>query len=253
MITLRRAKERHHDRRRMREVWHTFYPEDRADALADGFGALEILNEERLPPGEDLLSLPPRDAEIVTYVREGALTHGNSKGPSGVIQAGEFQRMSVGLRSHHSETNASRTDWAHVFRIWLRPSEAGLEPGHEQKRFSAADRRGRLCVVASPDGRKGSLRIHEDALIYSALLDPGEHLVHELSQGRSAWLHVVKGEASLGDTVLTTGDGAGLTAERSVSLTALEDTSILLVDLGDQRPGFSGNRGRGPKGVPASP
>ena len=252
MITLRRAKERHHDQRRKREVWHTFYQENRADALADGFGALEILNENRLPPGKELLSLLPRDAEIVTYVCEGALTHENSKGRSGVIQAGEFQRMSVGLRSHHSETNASRTDRAHVFQIWLRFPEAGLEPGYEQKRFSVAERRGRLCVVASPDGRKGSLRIHGDALIYSALLDPGDHVVHELSQGRSAWLHVVTGEATLGGIVLTTGDGAGLTAERSVSLTALEETSILLVDLGQQVPGFSGNRSPGPEGVPAS-
>ena len=236
MITLRRAKERHHDRRRNQEVWHTFYPEDRADALADGFGTLEILNEDRLPPGAGVPRHPHRDAEIVTYVREGALAYQDSKGHSGVIQAGEFQRTTAGRGSDHSETNASQTDWAQVFQICLRPAEAGLEPGLEQKRFSAADRRGGLCVVASPDGRRGSLCLHQDALLYSALLSPGKHVVHELREGRSAWLHLVEGEITLGDVVLNSGDGAGLTDERAVSLTAREETEILLLDLGAERP-----------------
>lgn len=232
MITLRRAKERHHDRRRKQEAWLTFYRQDRADPLADGFGSLEILNEDRLPPGAGVPRRLHHDAEIVTYVREGVLAHEDSMGRSGIIHAGEFQRMTSGRGIRHSETNASRTDWAHVFQIWLRPSEAGLEPGQEQKRFSAAERRGGLCVVASPDARKGSLRIHQDALMYSAMLNPGHHVVHELSQGRSAWLHLVQGEVTMGNIVLTTGDGAGLTAERAVSVTAREETEILLLDLG---------------------
>ncbi len=243
MITLRRANERHHDRRRKREVWHTFHPEDRADALAGGFGTLEILDEDRLPPGAGVPRHPHRDAEIVTYVREGSLAHEDSMGRSGVIHAGEFQRMTAGRGIRHSETNASRTDWAHVFQIWLRPSEAGLEPSHEQKRFSAAERRGGLCVVASPDARRGSLPIHQDALVYSAMLDPGQHVIHELSQGRRAWLHLVQGEVTLGDTVLTTGDGAGVTAEPAVSLTAREETEILLVDLGERVPRSQHNGG----------
>jgi hypothetical protein len=236
MITLRRATERRHECRRKQEVWHTFYPEDRLNALADGFGSLEILNEDRLPPGAGVPRHPHHDAEIVTYVREGVLTHEDSTGSSGIIHAGEFQRMTARRGIRHSETNASRTDWAHLFQIWLRPSEAGLEPSHEQKRFCAAERRGVLCVVASPDGRRGSLRIHQDALMYSAMLDPGQHVVHELSQGRSAWLHLVQGEVTLGDIVLRTGDGAGVTAERAVSLTAREETEILLLDLGEERP-----------------
>lgn len=237
MITLRRANERHHDRRRKQEVWHTFRADDRTDALAGGFGALETLDEDRLPPGAGVARHPHRDAEIVTYVREGALAHEDSMGRSGVLQAGEFQRMTAGRGIRHSETNASRTDWAHVFQIRLRPSEAGLEPGHEQKRFSAAQRRGGLCVVASPDARRGSLRIHQDALVYSAMLDPGQHVIHELPQGRSAWLHLVQGEVTLGDTVLTTGDGAGVTAEPAVSLTAREEAEILLVDVGERLQG----------------
>jgi redox-sensitive bicupin YhaK (pirin superfamily) len=242
MITLRRANERQHDRRRKQEVWHTFQP-DVGDALVGGFGALEVLDEDRLPPGEGVLRHSHRDAEIVTYVREGALAQEDSMGRSGVIHAGEFQRMTAGRAIRHSETNASRTDWAHVFQIWLHPSEAGHEPSREQKRFSAAERRGGLCVVASPDARRGSLRIYQDALVYSAILDAGQHVIHELSQGRSAWLHLVRGEVTFGDAVLRTGDGAGVTAEPAVSLTAREETEILLVDLCERVPSSQQNGG----------
>jgi redox-sensitive bicupin YhaK (pirin superfamily) len=236
MISLRRTDERHHDRRHKRDLWLTFNRRDRDDSFADGFGNLEILNEDRLPPRAGVPRLPTHDAEIVTYVREGALGYEDSMGRSGVIQAGEFQRMTAGRGIRHSETNASATDWAHVFRIWLRSSETAIDPDREQKRFSAAERRGMLCVVASPDARRGSLRIHQDAVMYSAMLHPGQHVVHELSQGRSAWLHLVQGEATFADVVLSTGDGAGVTAERAVSVTAREETEILLIDLGQPWP-----------------
>ncbi|MFC1525949.1 pirin family protein [Candidatus Latescibacterota bacterium] len=237
MITLRRDGERHHDTSRRQESWLTFDPRDRADSLADGFGFLELLDEGRLSPGEDMPRHPHGDAEIVTYVRAGSLAYEDSMGQSGVIQAGEFQRTTNGRGGHHHETNASRTDWAHVFQIRLRPSQAELEPNREQRRFSAAERRGVLCVVASPDARRDSLRLHQDALMYSSLLDPGQHVVHQLPPGRSAWLHVVEGEAMLGDEVMTTGDGASVQAERAVSFTAREETEILLLDLGGALPG----------------
>jgi redox-sensitive bicupin YhaK (pirin superfamily) len=233
MIRLRRAEERRHDRRRKQDVWRTFDPEDRTDALTNGFGTLEILDENRLPPGAGVPRYAHREAEIVTYVREGAIAQEDSAGRSGVVPAGEFQRMTAGRSIRRSAKNASRSDGAHIFQVWLRPSEAELEPGHAQRRFSVAERRGGLCVVASPDGRKGSLRVHADALLYSAILDPGQHVVHELAQGRSAWLHVVQGELTLGDIVLTAGDGAGVTAKRAVSLTAREGSELLLLDLGE--------------------
>jgi redox-sensitive bicupin YhaK (pirin superfamily) len=236
MITLRRASDRHHDRRSAHEVWLTFSSRDRADPLADGFGPLENLGEDRLPPGGSIPLHPHVDAEVVTFVREGVLAYEDSMGGTGIVHAGEFHRMTAGRGIRHSETNASRTNGAHFFQIWLRPSEAGLDPGHEQKRFSAAERRGVLCVVASPDGRSGSLRIHQDALVHSAMLLPGQHLIHALSPGRSAWLHLVQGEILLGDVVLTTGDGAGVELERAVSLTAREESELLLIDLGDQHP-----------------
>jgi redox-sensitive bicupin YhaK (pirin superfamily) len=236
MITLRRAQERQHNRHRKQDVWLTFYPQAPADLLAEAFATIETLSEDRLAPGASIARHSHHDAEIVTYVREGALAYEDSMSRSGVIQAGEFQRMTAGRGIHHSEINPSRTDWAHVFQIGLRPWEAGLEPSQEQKRFSAAERRGGLCVIASPDARRGSLRVHQDALMYSAMLDPGQHVVHELSQGRRAWLHIVQGEVTLDGVVLSTGDGAGLTAERAVSLTAREQAEILLLDLGVDLP-----------------
>jgi len=244
MITLRRAEERHCDRHNKQEVWLTFYPRDRADPGADHFGPLESFSERRLPPGAIASRTPQHDAEIVTYVRQGALAYEDARGRSGVIQAGEFQRRTATRGIRRSEKNASRTNWAQVFQLLLAPSEPGLEPGHEQKRFSTAQRRGGLCLVASADGRRGSLRIHQDALTCSALLEPGQHVVHELSPGRIAWLHLVEGEATLGDIVLTTGDGAGVTAERAVSLTAQSETEILLLDLGEELSGSRSKRVR---------
>ena len=232
MITLRRGEERH--RNGEQKVWFTFNSQDRTDPLADGFGTLEFLDEEHLSPGADVPLHPQHDAEIVTYVRAGTLAYEDSRGHSGVIRAGEFQRTTAGRGLRLRQTNASGTDWAHVFQIWLRPSEAELEPNHEQKRFSAAERRGILCVVTSPDGRRGSLRIHQDVMIYSVLLDPGQHVVHPLLPGHRAWLHLVEGEGTLDGVILTTGDGAGIQAEHAVSLTAQEKTEILLLDLGDQ-------------------
>ncbi|MDD5306805.1 MAG: pirin family protein [Deltaproteobacteria bacterium] len=231
MITLRRAMERHHVRRRKQEVWLTFFPQDRTDPLADGFGALETLDESRLSPGAIVAPRLRHEAEIVTHVLAGSLAQGDSTGWSGVIHAGEFQRMTTGRSVRHSERNASQTDRVHIFQMSLRPCESDLDCAHEQRLFSMAERRGVLCVVASPDGRRGSLRVHEDALIYSAMLDVGQHLVHELPQGRLAWLHVVRGEIVLGDLVLATGDGVGVAAELAVSFTAREKTEILLLDL----------------------
>jgi len=234
MISVRRAAARHHDPRLRRKVWRTFDPFDpldRTDRLADGFGTLENLDENRLPPQADVPRHARDEAEIVTYVREGTVTYEDAMGQAGVIHAGEFQRMMATLGARHREANASRVHWAHVFQIRLRRSATQLDAGREQKRFSAAERRGGLCVVASPDARRGSLRLGQDAQVYAALLEPGQHVVHELAPGRAVWLHVVQGEVTLDDLVLTTGDGAGITTERAVSLTTREDSEILLFDV----------------------
>jgi quercetin 2,3-dioxygenase len=232
VITVRRSEERSHVRRRAQEGWCTYYSPSEPDWLPGGFGPLELLKEDRIPPGIRVPLHPPYDAEVVTYVVEGVLAHENSTGSSGVIRAGEFQRASTAHGIRRREWNGSRKDWAHVFQIWLRPRSTGPDGSSEPKRFCAAERRGVLCLVASPDGRDGSLRIHRDALIHSTMLFPGQHVVHELAPGRRVWLQIVSGDAALGEIILAKGDGAGIWAERAVSLTAREDSELLLIDVG---------------------
>ena len=232
MITLRKHDERLRNKSGKCESWLTFYPREHQGQATENFGTVTLFNEIFLAPGGVSAPLPRVEAEVVTYAYAGAIAQENSDGHSGVVQAGEFQRMSTGRGIRHKETNPSRTDLAHVFQISLRPSQVGLECVHEQKRFPAAQRHNVLCVIASADGRRGSLQIQQDTLIYSSVLDPGHHLVHELLPGRSVWLHVVYGEAILQDIVLTKGDGVGVTMEPSVSITAQENTEVLLVDSG---------------------
>ena len=235
MISLRLAAERHHDRRLKREVWRTFDPVDRSDRLAGRFHSLEAIDESRLPPRADIPRHVGAEGEIITYVREGTVAYDDSTGHTGMIHAGEFQRMLTAHGARHGECNASRVDWAHVFQIRMPRARFELEPGREQKRFSAAQRRGGLCIVASPDAQGGSLRLGQDTWIYSALLSPGQHIVHELAPTHDAWLHIVQGEVALGDFVLVTGDGAGVVTERAVSLTARTESEILLFDLAERR------------------
>jgi len=231
MIAVRRAKERRHDHRGQQETWLTFNALERSDPLADGFHSLQSLNECRLPPGGGSPTLPHTETEIITYVLEGALAYDDSLGRSGAQNAGEFRRVTAGRNVRCTDKNASRIEWVHIFQLWLRSRDAGVKPGHEQKRFSVAERRGDLRLVASPDARLGSLHLREDAQVYSVLLEPGQHVVHELAQGRCAWLHVVAGEITLEDAVLCRGDGAGISEQRPVSFTAREETEILLVDV----------------------
>jgi redox-sensitive bicupin YhaK (pirin superfamily) len=243
MITVRRADERHLDRRHRQELWHSFNPQEPAKPHAGDFGTLENLTENRLPPGGVSVARPSREAEIVTYICKGAIAQEGSSGSSGVVHAGEFQRMAIGQGIRHKETNASRTEWAQIFRISLHPPEGESNGAREQIHVAAAQRHNVLRIVTSPDGRQGSLHTHQDALIYSSLIDPGHHLIHELLPGRNAWLHVICGEAASHDLILTQGDGVGVTNERSVSLTAHEKCEILLVDVGEQVHGVPGQAG----------
>lgn len=234
MITLRRATERLHVQRGQQEKWLTYIPQSDPAPPASSSGALAILSEVHLPPGTSSGPHRRAAAEIITYVHAGTLTQEDSTGGSGMIGIGEFQHMITEPRRRYKETNGSRTERVAIFRIVLHPTPSvnGLDGAPEQRRFSTARRRNVLCVVAAEDGRDGSLRLHQDVLIYSSILDPGRHLVHELAPGRSAWLHIVCGEAVLGELTLTAGDGVGVALEPAVSLTVQENTEILLVDLG---------------------
>ena len=212
----------------------TFYPKECKAPAPDGFGALVALDETVLPAGEISAQVKGTGAEIVSYVYRGALAQEDSDGNSGVVHSGEFQYMIVGKGVRLKEKNPSRTTGTHLFRFFLRPSVMGLDSVREQMRFPVAIRHNRLCVVASPDGRKNSFKILQDALIYSSIFDPGHHLVHELLPGRVAWVQVIHGEAIFKETILTEGDGVGLSLEPSVSVTAQEKCEILLIELGPE-------------------
>lgn len=236
MILLRRSDERRHERRRRLEAWHTFPAASATAAFADGFGALMSLDEHRLAPGAAIPHSPRHPAEIVTYVRQGTLVREDSTGVSSLVRAGEFHRVSAGPDLRHHEANPSSTTSTHVFQLWLRPAGSAIGSDQEQKRFSTAERRNGLCVVASPDLRRGSLRLGQEVLLFSALLDPGQHLIHPLAADRSAWLHLVAGAVTFDELILDAGDGAAITAERSVSMTAREESEILLLDLPTPQP-----------------
>lgn len=226
MIRPHRTSERRHVQLRRRELWHTFASADEA-----GFGALIDLTEDRLPPRTRATPHARGDAEVVTYVLAGSVTQHGGAGRGGHVLAGEFQRTVFAGGARRGEGNPSRSGWAHLFAVSLRAPTADHDGAPEQRRFSAAQRRGAWCVVASPDGHAGSLRLAQDVRIYSTVLMLGQHLVHELATRRAAWLHVLHGEVALADLALTTGDGAGFTGERVVSLTARADAELLLIDL----------------------
>lgn len=231
MFTILRSDQRLHVQQGKQEVWHSFFKKS-TGPFVGGFGLLVAFDELRIPPGVSTEPHINDEAEVVTYVFRGALSQEDTSGSSNVLHAGEFQRLSTGRFIRHKETSVSRSDWGHIFRISLRPAVVGVSRDHEQKRFTAAQRRNLMCIVASPDGRKGSLRIHQDALVFSAIFESGHHLIHPLETARNAWLHILCGEVTLNDTVLTPGDGVGVTDEPSVSLTVQEYSEMLLVDFG---------------------
>jgi quercetin 2,3-dioxygenase len=232
VISLRRAVERHRLRRPEPDAWLSFHPPEREDPLASQFGDLMSVKETWLPPGAPALRVLQPDGELLTYVREGSFSHEDSHGESSVIHAGEFHLRAVGGGAEHLEFNPSPVDSAHIYQICMRRpgAEAATWPA-QQQRFSVAQRRGQLCLIASPDASQGSLRLDQDARLYSALLEPGQHLVHEMAANHCAWLHLVHGAASVGDVMLSTGDGAGISDRAGVSVTAREESEILLVDV----------------------
>lgn len=232
MITMRRKKERRRVQAVNRNVWIGFPPPEGEEGHSGGLGVLAEFYEIELGPGGIFAHDTREDLEIFNYVYEGAVAQEGSTGNSGVVHAGEFQRMTIGRGVRQKEMNASKGGRTRLFQIVLYSAKAGLDSSHEQRRFAAAQRHNVLCPVAAPDGRKGSLRILQDAIVYSSVLDPGYHIAHELLPGRCAWLQIIRGEVTLHDSQLMEGDAAGLTAESAVSLTAQGNTELLLVDAG---------------------
>ena len=231
MLIRRRNDERRHFKHRRSKVWQTFDVQSDSSPLARSFGDLVSFDEIRVPPGGALPNVNA-GADTFTYVHTGVLEH-RSAGSSSLQRAGDFQCSAKS--DPHEERNASRKQWARVFRLRIASSSPRAVEGDErrvQQRFTAARRHNSLCAVASPDGASGSLALGSDVFIYSSVVDMGHHIVHALQPTRCAWLHMVRGKARVGEFELSEGDGIGVSESVAVSLTAQEDSEILLVDLG---------------------
>jgi quercetin 2,3-dioxygenase len=211
--------------------FHTFSFAGYQDPNRMGFGPLRVINEDRVQPGMGFGTHGHRDMEIISYVLEGALEHKDSMGNGSVIRPGDVQRMSAGTGVRHSEFNASESELVHFLQIWIEPDVQGIAPGYEEKHFSASDKRGRLRRVASPDGADGSVKIHQNASIYAALLDGEESVSHTLAPGRRGYVHMARGTANVNGQLLETGDSLELTQVSSLTIDSGKNAEFLLFDL----------------------
>jgi len=231
MISIRRAEERGLANFGWLHSRHTFSFGNYYDPRFMGFGPLRVINEDRVEPGRGFGEHGHRDMEIISYVVAGALEHRDSLGNGSVIRPGDVQRMTAGTGVRHSEMNPSATEPVHFLQIWIEPERAGLQPGYEQRAFSAGDRRGALKLVGSRDGRDGSVTIHRDVDVYASLLSSGEGIEHVLVRERQAWLQVVRGDLEVEGQSVTAGDGLALVSPGTVSITAASDAEWLLFDM----------------------
>ena len=231
MIIPRRSAERGYADHGWLKALHSFSFADYYDPDEMGWGALRVINEDRVAPGQGFGTHGHRDMEIVTYILDGALEHKDSLGNGGVIRRGEVQRMSAGKGIMHSEFNPSNDAETHLLQIWIEPAERGGRAGYEQQPLPIEAMRGRLRLVASPVGAEGSATIGQDARLYASVLAGGESLDYALKAGRLAYVHVVRGRLVLGELLLATGDAAKIADESRLSFQADEETEFLLFDL----------------------
>lgn len=231
MTTLRPSTERGHANHGWLNSYHTFSFANYYDPAHMGVSNLRVINDDTVTPGKGFGTHGHKDMEIISYVLDGALEHKDSMGTGSVIRPGDIQRMSAGTGVQHSEYNPSATEPVHFLQIWLEPNRTGVEPGYEQKHFPLADRRGRLVLLVSPDGRDGSLSTHQDGLLYGTLLEVGETVAHPLAAGRRAYVHVARGQVAVNGTPLGSGDGATLDDIDHVYLEGLGHAEVLLFDL----------------------
>lgn len=231
MMRIRKAHERGHADHGWLDTYHTFSFADYHDPAQMGFRALRVINEDRVHPGQGFGMHGHRDMEIITYVLEGALEHKDSMGNGSILRPGEFQRMSAGSGIRHSEFNPSATEPVHLYQIWLLPRSKGIQPGYDQKAVAEDERRGRLRLVASPDGADGSLTIHQDAFVYLSSLSAREKVNHEINAGRYGWLQVLRGRVNVNGSVLETSDGAALSEEPRVVVAGEEPAEVMLFDM----------------------
>lgn len=232
MITIRKSEDRGHFDHGWLDTYHTFSFADYHDPRHVHFRALRVLNEDRVAPGQGFGMHPHRDMEIITYVVSGALEHRDSMGHGAVIRPDEIQAMTAGTGVHHSEFNASQSESVHLLQIWVLPRQHGLRPEYRQRRFDRSAARGTPQLLISPDGRDGSLSVHQDVTMLRILLPAGSIHCQSLGKGRNLWVQMIAGRIELAGTRLQAGDGAAVSGEPNVDLRALDEVHALLFELG---------------------
>ena len=231
MLDIIRSDSRGHANHGWLNAKHTFSFADYHNPARIQFGPLRVINEDRIAPGAGFGTHPHRDMEILTYPIAGAIEHKDSMGNGTVISAGEVQRMTAGTGVLHSEYNHSDSDELHLLQIWIMPEQTGLEPGYEQTRFTTADKHNRLRLIASRDGRDGSLTIHQDVDLYASVVDAGVSLSHEASTERRLFVQVVAGDVRVNGEHLRAGDGVQIESVQTLDLAGITETEFLLFDM----------------------
>ena len=231
MITIRKAEDRGHFDLGWLDTYHTFSFDQYYDPAHMHFRSLRVINEDRVATAKGFPTHSHRDMEIITYILSGELEHRDSMGNGSVIRPGDVQRMSAGTGVAHSEFNPSETTSVHLLQIWIMPRARNLPPSYEQKFFSEEERRGRLRLVASEDGREGSVTIQQDARLYATILEPGASIEHTLPDKRYAWIQVARGNLHVNGHELKEGDGAAVSNEQPVQLASNDGAEVLLFDL----------------------
>jgi redox-sensitive bicupin YhaK (pirin superfamily) len=231
MIAVRRSDARGYADHGWLRSFHSFSFADYLDPKHMGFGALRVINEDRVQPGAGFGTHGHRDTEIISYVLDGSLEHKDSMGNGSVIRPGDVQRMSAGRGVMHSEFNPSEEQVVHFLQIWIEPNVRGIAPGYEERRFDASEKKGALKLIASPDGREGSVTIHQDALVYATILDGADRVVHRMPAGRRAYVHVARGSLAVNGETLAAGDALKATDTAELVLENGKQAEVLLFDL----------------------
>lgn len=231
MWALRRSAERGLADHGWLKSRHSFSFADYHDPDHMGFSALRVINEDRVAPAQGFGAHAHRDMEILSYVLEGQLAHRDSMGTGSVIVPGDVQRMSAGSGITHSEMNPSKSEPVHFLQIWILPALCGIKPGYEQKHFDASSKRGKLALVASPDGAAGSVLIHQDARMFAGLFNGAERVSLDTVPGRATYLHLARGSLKVNDTQLSAGDALMLSGSNNLALHGGQDAEVLLFDL----------------------
>lgn len=231
MLTIRRSAERGHANHGWLDSFHTFSFANYYDPANMGFGALRVINDDRIAAGRGFGTHGHRDMEIITYVLDGAIAHKDSMGSGSTIQPGNVQRMSAGQGVMHSEFNPRADAETHLLQIWIEPDVTGITPEYEEKAFSDEQKRGRLQAVVSGDGIDGSMKIHQNVRLYAGLFDGDESATLELAAGRRAWVHVARGSLTVNGVDLAAGDAVAITDETRVALAGGKDAEVLVFDL----------------------